>query len=242
MLFSHVQHTLNIRERLTPLYIDNHLLVIQKNAGELSQADRTGDRDMLSDWKQYIKNRFKKPGNVFLGLVHRLDRPVSGVMVFARTSKSAARLSEQFRTQTVDKKYMALVEGRPGLSGTMEDHLLKTGRRVKSVAPGKAGAKKARLSFRTLAESGGISLVEINLETGRAHQIRVQFSSRGFPLVGDMKYGASSEFDGKNLALHAFSLSFDHPTLKDRLVFNSPLPATWPDLFRDIADSVQMKS
>lgn len=226
---------------MTPLYVDNHLLVIEKQAGQLSQADRTGDTDLLMIWRQYVKTRYNKPGNVFLGLVHRLDRPVSGVMVFARTSKAAARLTEQFRTQKVQKKYLALVEGRPGLSGTMEDYLLKKGRRVKRAAPDKRGAKKASLSFRTLAESGGISLVEINLETGRSHQIRVQFSSRGFPLLGDLKYGASSQFDGNNLALHAFSLSFDHPTRKDRLVFESPLPAVWPDLFRDIAASAGEK-
>lgn len=223
---------------MTPLYLDNHLLVIEKKAGQLTQADRTGDTDLLMTWREYIKIRFNKPGNVYLGLVHRLDRPVSGVMVFARTSKAAARLAEQFRTQKIEKKYLALVEGRPGLSGTMEDYLLKKGGRVKRAASEKQGAKKARLSFRTLAESGGKSLVEIDLETGRSHQIRVQFSSRGFPLVGDVKYGASTEFDGKNLALHAFSLSFDHPTRKDRLVFESPLPAAWPDLFRDIASTV----
>lgn len=223
---------------MTPLYLDNHLLVIEKKAGQLTQADQTGDTDLLMTWREYIKIRFNKPGNVYLGLVHRLDRPVSGVMVFARTSKAAARLAEQFRTQKIEKKYLALVEGRPGFSGTMEDYLLKKGGRVKRAASEKQGAKKARLSFRTLAESGGKSLVEIDLETGRSHQIRVQFSSRGFPLVGDVKYGASTEFDGKNLALHAFSLSFDHPTRKDRLVFESPLPAAWPDLFRDIASTV----
>ncbi len=224
---------------MTPLYVDNHLLVIEKNAGQLSQADRTGDTDLLSTWRQYIKVRFDKPGNVFLGLVHRLDRPVSGVMVFARTSKAAARLSDQFRANTIEKTYLALVEGRPGYSGTMEDYLLKKGKRVKCVKPDKKGAKKARLSFRTLAESGGQSLVEIKLETGRSHQIRVQFSTRGCVLVGDRKYGAKSVFDGKNLALHASSLSFDHPTRSERLLFRSSLPATWPDLFREIASRDQ---
>lgn len=222
---------------MNPIYIDNHLLVVEKPAGTLTQADDTGDLDLLSIWREFIRIRYSKPGNVFLGLVHRLDRPVSGLVVFARTSKAASRLSDQLRAQTIEKKYLALVEGRPELTGILEDHLLKKGRRVKISRPDKKGAKKARLTYRTLAESGGRSLVEISLETGRSHQIRVQFASRGFPLVGDLKYGATSEFDGKNLALHAFSLSFDHPTRRERVQFYSALPPVWPVVFREIAAS-----
>ena len=214
-----------------PIYVDNHLLVVFKPAGMLSQEDRTGDDDVLTVWKRWIKVRYDKPGRVFLGLVHRLDRPASGVMVLARTSKAAARLSIQFRERTVGKEYLALVEGVPDPDGTMVDMLAKKGSTVR-VQPRAPGAREARLAFRTLGTSGGCSLVSVRLETGRAHQIRVQFSQRGFPLLGDFRYGATRSFDGKNLALHAYRLSLQHPTSGEQLTFTAPLPDTWPEPFR----------
>jgi 23S rRNA pseudouridine1911/1915/1917 synthase len=224
--------------RLTPLFIDNHLLVIVKPAGTLSQADRTGDRDLLTSWREYVGDRYNKPGNVYLGLVHRLDRPVSGVMVFARTSKAAARLSDQFRNQTVEKKYLAIVEGQPEASGILEDYLVKKEGRVHAVAGSVKEAKAARLSYTTLETSSGRTLIEVRLESGRSHQIRVQFASRGYPLLGDLKYGARSEFDGKNLALHAYSLSLDHPTLRTRMTFRASVSEDWPLPFRRVADTL----
>jgi 23S rRNA pseudouridine1911/1915/1917 synthase len=221
---------------LNPVYVDNHLLVLEKPAGVLSQADITGDDDMLTRGKLYIKKKFDKPGAVFLGLVHRLDRPASGIMVFARTSKAAARLTDQFKKKQVKKVYLALVEGRPEHTGEMEDYLLKQGGRVTTARPQVTGARHAKLSYRSVYESGGRTLVEVYPETGRAHQIRVQFSRRGFPIVGDLKYGAKTKHDGYNLALHAHTLEFEHPTLKETLVFGSPLPREWGREVCEIAD------
>lgn len=222
------------------LYIDNHLLVVNKPAGLLSQGDETGDADLLTIGKAYLKERFEKPGNVFLGLVHRLDRPSSGVMVLARTSKAAARLSEQFRKREPEKVYLALVQGHLADDGRFEDHLLKQDRTVRVVGAGEAGAKKAVLEYAVGARGTWngrpVTLAEIRLRTGRAHQIRVQFSSRGHPLVGDLRYGADVEFDGANLALHACALTIDHPTRNEPMTFKAPPPDSWGnDFSHDIA-------
>ena len=224
---------------MNPIFLDNHLLVLDKPAGLLSQADQTGDDDMLSRGKRFIKTRFNKPGAVFLGLVHRLDRPASGVMVFARTSKAAARLTEQFKKRTVRKQYLALVEGRPEHEGVFEDHLIKQQGRVRTARAHVSGARKARLSYRAIYESGGRTLVLVQLETGRAHQIRVQFASRGFPLVGDARYGSKARHGSGSLALHALSIEIEHPTLRERMTFVSELPRSWgPDVCA-IADLVK---
>ena len=196
--------------------MDNHLLVVVKPAGLLSQADRTGDADVLTLGKALVKAHFGKPGDVFLGLVHRLDRPVSGLMVLARTSKAAARLSAQFRERTLAKTYVAVVEGAPGGGGTMADFLLKSDETVRVVPPGTPGAKEARLSWQALAHAAGRTLVAVQLETGRAHQIRVQFATRGHPLAGDRRYGASKPWVlggvPGGIALHSAALAFAHPT------------------------------
>lgn len=224
-------------QTLDVLYLDNHLLVINKPPGLLAQADETGDPDVLTIGKAYLKDRFDKPGKVFLGLVHRLDRPASGVMALARTSKSAARLSEQFRNRTPEKTYLALVEGHLERKEEYVDFLLKDDRTVRVVDPDTEGAAQAVLNFEIGAKGSWrgrpVTLVEIHLKTGRAHQIRVQFASRGFPLVGDLRYGATLEFDGRNLALHAVSLTLDHPTRDERMIWKAAPPEIWGDDYAD---------
>ena len=224
---------------MTPdvLYLDNHLLVVSKPPGMLAQSDATGDLDVATWAKTYIKERFDKPGNVFAAIVHRLDRPVGGAMVLARTSKAASRLAEQFRQRSVDKRYLAVVEGRMTGSGRAEDWLLKTrdaktGTRVRRVGKGTSGAKRAVLDWRVLSVEGGRSLVEVRLETGRAHQIRVQLAGLGHPIRGDLRYGAPTPLaDGRGIALHATRLALDHPTQKDRRTFSSAPPKVWSHEF-----------
>lgn len=209
-------------------YLDNHLLVVNKPAGMLVQADATGDPDLLTLGKAYLKEAFDKPGNVFLGLVHRLDRPASGVMVFARTSKAAARLSEQFRRRTPEKRYVALVEGTPEGGGVLVDHLAKIDRHVHVVEPSHPEAQRAELQWRAVASRDGRTLVDVQLKTGRAHQIRVQLAHMGFPLLGDFRYGARRELDGRNLALHAYLLAVLHPTRNERMAWTALPPESWP--------------
>jgi len=222
------------------LDIDNHLLVLGKPAGFLSQADDTGDPDIISWSKAYLKAAFSKPGNVFAGLVHRLDRPASGVMVVARTSKAAARLTAQWQDRTPKKRYVALVQGTLRGSGRLEDYLFKDGRNVRVVSSTSTMGKRAVLNYSSLGVHAGKSLVEIQLETGRPHQIRVQFAHLGYPLIGDLRYGSQMEFDGKNLALHALSLTFDHPTLKAQRCYTwrEPLEA-WEPHFPEILASIK---
>ncbi len=202
------------------LFVDNHLLVVHKPAGVLVQADRTGDPDLLTIGKAYLKERFDKPGHVFLGLVHRLDRPASGVMVFARTSKAAARLSEQFRRRTVEKRYMAIVEGVLEGAGIERGLIVadETSVRLEKAENGAEG-KAAELQWRAVASDDDFTLVDVQLKTGRKHQIRVQLSALGHPILGDFRYGATRELDGRNLALHGYRLGFDHPTRKERMTF-----------------------
>ncbi len=215
------------------LYSDNHLLVVNKPAGVLSQADRTGDDDMLSQGKRHIQEAFNKPGNVYLGLVHRLDRPVSGVMVFGRTSKAADRLSKAFRVREVEKRYIAAVEGALAGFGEREDWLVKENERVRIVNADYPGAKRAALRWRSINSQNDRSLVEVELLTGRAHQVRIQLAALGHPILGDLRYGAHNEFDGRNLALHAYSLRFEHPVQKEPLRFNAAPPATWKGFFEE---------
>ena len=213
------------------IYIDNHLLVLEKPAGLLSQADRTGDIDLLQIGKAYIKETFDKPGRVFLGLVHRLDRPVSGVMVLARTSKSASRLTAQFRQRQVGKMYMAVVEGRCHGQGVLEHHLVKLQNRVKVVPSTEPDGRFARLQWTHIATSGSYSLIHISLETGRPHQIRVQLAAHGFPVLGDRKYGAQQPFIGRNIALHSYRLALVHPTKNEELIFTADAPKSWQGFF-----------
>lgn len=209
--------------------LDNHLLVVVKPAGLLAQADRTGDADVLTLGKAFVKAHFGKPGEVFLGLVHRLDRPVSGLMVLARTSKAAARLSAQFRERTLVKTYVALVEGRLDARAVFEDFLLKTDETVRVVRAGTPGAKAARLRAEPLLYHDGRTLVGIHLDTGRAHQIRVQLAARGHALVGDRRYGAAAAWRGGRIALHSAALAFAHPTRPETVRVTAP--PDWPAPF-----------
>ncbi len=202
------------------LYEDNHLLVVKKPPNVPVQADASGDEDLLTACKGYIKEKYQKPGEVYLGLVHRLDRPVGGVLVFARTSKAAARLTEQFSAHRAQKRYAAVVEGSAPGEGRLFDWLLKNeGTNTTSVVKeGTPGAKAARLSFRTLARDGGSSLLDVDLETGRPHQIRVQLSHAGFPIRGDQRYNPRAKV-GEQIRLWAYALTIAHPTLKEEMTF-----------------------
>lgn len=205
---------------LNVLYEDNHVIVVVKPCNIPSQADKTNDIDMLTLVKSYIKEKYQKPGDVYIGLVHRLDRPVGGIMVFARTSKAAARLSESIRNKSFQKKYLAVVKGTfEDKEGIFEDYLYKDEALNKSkvVSKDKRGAKLARLTYRVIDEVDDKSLVEIDLQTGRHHQIRVQFSNAGHPLVGDQKYGRADY--NTQIALWAYSLEFKHPTKDEYMKF-----------------------
>lgn len=208
-------------EKLTILFEDNQIVVAIKPQNVPSQADESGDEDMLSLVKAHIKEKYQKKGEAFVGLVHRLDRPTGGIMVFARNSKSAKRLSQQFAAHEVEKVYMAVVKGKvKEKSKTLVNFLKKDEKEnvVKVVPMSESGAKKAELSFKFLEEVDGNSLLEVRILTGRSHQIRVQLSTYGFPLVGDVKYGKDK---GKSsfLGLWAGKLSFVHPTTKEKMVF-----------------------
>ena len=222
------------RAMLDVLYEDNHCLVVCKPAGLLSQADVTGDLSLVDLVKQDLNDRFNKPGNVYLGLIHRLDRPVSGVVLLARTSKAADRLSAQFRSGTIQKTYWAWVEGKFNeAEGEWVDHLLKdAGRNVVETVEADEGGKEARLHVRLIAQASRTSLVELKPHTGRSHQLRVQLASRGWPIVGDKKYGASRSFfatdGGPRIALHAYSLVFKHPITQQSIEVTAPIPGDWP--------------
>jgi len=217
--------------KIKTLYEDNHLLVVEKPANMLTQGDKTGDVDLLTLLKDDIKRRYNKPGNVYLGLVHRLDRPVGGVMVFAKTSKAASRLSEQIRSKSFKKTYLAVVNGRPEpFQGSLDHFLLKDrAANIVKVVPGQIpGAKQALLDYRVIQTTGGLSLVEIDLHTGRPHQIRVQLSAIGCPLYGDHKYGTERDEKDVQIALWSTRIVCRHPTLKEEMVFESLPPDKYP--------------
>jgi 23S rRNA pseudouridine1911/1915/1917 synthase len=220
--------------KLSILHEDNHLLVVNKLSGIPTQGAAAGETSVLSLAKQYIKHRYQKPGNVYLGVVSRLDAAVSGVLLFARTSKAAARLTEQYRSRDVGKLYWAVVSGKsdPLTSSTCDDWIAKDERRQRMgiVSEGSPGAQHARLNYQRLDELAGGWLLEIALETGRKHQIRLQLASRGIPVVGDAKYGSTVRFESPMqpaIALHSRRLALDHPISKDRIELIAPLPATW---------------
>lgn len=205
-----------MKNNLDVLYEDNHIIVVVKPFNILSQSDDTNDIDMLTIIKSYLKEKYNKPGNVYLGLVHRLDRPTSGIMIFAKTSKAASRLSKEIIENKVNKKYLAIINGTLiEKEGTFEDYLLKDKDFNSKTVDEKTG-KYAKLNYKVLKEKDNLSLVEIELITGRHHQIRVQFASRGYPLYGDQRYGIE---DRKQLALYAYYLSFIHPVTKEKMEF-----------------------
>ncbi len=219
-------------QNLKVIYEDNHIIVVEKKPNIPSQSDKTGDIDMLTIVKEYIKEKYNKPGNVYLGLVHRLDRPVGGIMIFARTSKSASRLSNQVREKIFKKEYLAVVDGKPEpKSGTLEDYLYKDERNniSKVVKKEKKNSKLAKLDYELVKynEIKNLSLLKINLHTGRHHQIRVQLSNFGHSIYGDQKYGKRGK--GKQIALWAYKLTIEHPITKEKMEFvDYPEPnGTW---------------
>lgn len=216
--------------KLRVLYEDNHVIVVVKGKNVLSQADNTHDIDMLTIIKKYLKEKYNKPGNVYLGLVHRLDRPVSGIMVFAKTSKAASRLSDQVRKKEIKKTYMAVVKGIIKKDeDTFVDYLLKLDN-GNTIVTTKDKGKESVLTYKVLKRNyeKNETLVSIDLKTGRHHQIRVQFASRGYPLCGDQRYGKS---DKTQIALCAYKLEFIHPTTKQLMKFEieKPLDTYWTD-------------
>ena len=211
-------------QQLKVIYEDNHIIVVEKPVNIPSQADKTGDIDLLTIIKQYIKEKYQKPGNVYLGLVHRLDRPVGGVMVFAKTSKAAARLSNQVREKQFEKTYLTIVNGKMEQNtGTLEDYLYKDERNNKSkvVPEGTKNSKLAILDYEVLkyAPELDLSVLKIHLHTGRHHQIRVQLSSRNHSIYGDQKYGGRGH--GKQITLWAYELKFYHPITNKQMTFHS---------------------
>lgn len=209
------------------LYEDNHLLITNKKPGELSQGDETGDVPLIDSLKEFLKIRDKKPGNVFLGLIHRLDRPTSGILVFAKTGKALTRMNELFKTREVQKTYWAIVEGKPEKNfGRLEHYLKKNPKNNKVTVFTKAtqNAKIAILEFKVIGNLDNYSLLEVNLFTGRSHQIRSQLSFIGHPVKGDLKYGARRSNPDGSISLHARKISFIHPVKKEEITIIAPPP------------------
>lgn len=213
------------------LYEDNHIIIVSKSAGEIVQGDKTGDTPLSEMVKAYVKEKYAKPGAVFLGVVHRLDRPVSGVVLFARTSKALARLNEMFRTQAVQKTYWALVQNAPKASeGVLTHYLVRNEKQNKSYAytTERPQAKKAVLDYRVIAHSDRYHLLEVHLHTGRHHQIRCQLSAIGCPIRGDLKYGAPRSNSDGSISLHARSIRFEHPVSHQEIYVEATPPVEGP--------------
>ena len=214
-----------ILEMINVLYEDNHIIVVEKKINVPICEDDSHDLDMLTMIKQYLKEKYNKPGNVYLGLVHRLDRPVGGIVVFAKTSKAASRLSEQVRKKDLQKKYYAVIIGDIQNEGILKDKLLKDSKT--NIVKVDEKGKESELKYKVIAKKEGMSLVDINLITGRSHQIRVQFSSRGCPLYGDNKYNKEAK-PGEQIALFAYELSLTHPVTKEKITFKLDKPSRYP--------------
>jgi len=217
--------------KISILYEDNHLLVVEKPVNMPVQGDSSGDEDFLTILKNDIKIRYNKPGNVYLGLVHRLDRPVGGVMVFAKTSKAASRLSDVIRRNKLERKYIGVVRGKPRKNESRLEHYLYKDtkkNKVHAVSANHRHAKKAILEYETIGSAEQLSLLSVQLHTGRSHQIRVQLATMGCPLYGDQKYGQHVNRPGQQIALWAHSLSFPHPTTKEVMTFTSSPPNDYP--------------
>lgn len=221
----------------TVVYEDNHLLCVSKRPGEIVQGDKTGDEPMSEALKRWLKEKYNKPGNVYLGVIHRLDRPVGGLVLFAKTSKALSRMNELFRTGDVSKRYWAVVTARPPKhSDTLEQYLVRNESQNKSYVARQGaatpGAKLARLSYRLLASGEHYHLLEIELHTGRHHQIRCQLAALGCPIKGDLKYGAPRSNPGGSISLLSRQISFTHPVSKEALTLTAPVPdeRLWHDL------------
>ena len=213
------------KKMINVIYEDNHIIVVEKKPNIPVQEDSSKDLDMLTIIKNYLKEKYNKPGNVYLGLVHRLDRPVGGIMVFAKTSKAASRLSEQIRNNTFKKTYYAIVMGKLDKTGTFKDKLFKDEKNnIVKVDP---KGKESILNYEVVDYKDNMSLVKVDLVTGRSHQIRVQFSSRNHPLYGDQKYNVNSNV-GEQIALFSNSITFMHPTTKEKMTFSLDLPKSKP--------------
>jgi len=212
------------------IYEDNHIIVVEKEINVPVQEDDTETLDLVSMIKSYLKEKYDKPGNVYLGLLHRLDRPVGGVMLFAKTSKAASRLSDQIKARRFEKSYYAVVEGEVEERATLIDKLYKNVKTNAVVIDDKG--KETVLDYRLLDSRRELSLVDVELKSGRSHQVRVQFSSRNCPLHGDQKYNPTAK-EGEQIALFLYSLSFEHPITKENLCFELPIPTRHPfDLFK----------
>ena len=217
------------------VYEDNHIIVVYKESGEIVQGDKTGDIPLSDIVKDYIKEKYQKPGNVFLGVVHRLDRPVSGLVVFARTSKALSRLNEMFRTGDVHKTYWAITKEQPAeLEGRLEHWLVRNEKQNKSYAytREKPGAKKAILEYKVIGRTDNYNLLEVRLLTGRHHQIRCQLAAMGCPIKGDLKYGARRSNPDGSISLLSRCVQFVHPVSKQLIDIVSPVPDDnlWQDI------------
>ena len=217
---------------MTVLYEDNHIIVVNKSASEIVQGDKTGDVPLSDMVKAYLKDKYQKPGNVFVGVTHRLDRPVSGLVVFAKTSKALSRLNEMFRVGQVQKTYWAIVKNEPKQSEAELVHwLVRNEKQNKSYVcrPGSArkDAKLAKLNYRQVGRTDRYWLVEVELLTGRHHQIRCQLSNLGCPIKGDLKYGSPRSNPDGGISLHARSITFIHPVRKEEMTVTAPIPSTW---------------
>tara|TARA_R110002049_G_scaffold4377_8_gene30553 strand:+ start:312 stop:998 length:687 start_codon:yes stop_codon:yes gene_type:complete len=220
------------KENLQVLFEDNHIIIVNKRAGDITQGDKTGDKPLSDVIKEYVKDKYNKPGNVFIGTVHRLDRPTSGIVIFARTSKALERLNKMLRDKTINKTYWALVKKQPNkTSDTLINFLKKDTKKNKSFVYKKEieGSKNAILHYKVIKKLENYSLIEIDLETGRHHQIRTQLSHIGSPIKGDLKYGFPRSNKDGSISLHARKINFIHPVSKEKIevTANTPNDVIW---------------
>ena len=224
---------------MTVVYEDNHIIIVNKTASEIVQGDKTGDTPLSEIVKQYLKEKYQKPGNVFIGVTHRLDRPVSGLVVFAKTSKALSRLNEMFKNSEVKKTYWAIVKQTPAeTEGELVNYLVRNEKQNKSYAydTEKPGSKKAVLHYRLIARSDNYSLLEVDLKTGRHHQIRCQLAKMGCPIKGDLKYGFPRSNPDGSICLHARRVRFVHPVSKELIDVVAPVPSD--NLWRSLTSSL----
>lgn len=224
---------------MIPVYEDNHIIIVYKSSGEIVQGDKTGDEPLSETVKKYIKEKYQKPGNVFLGVVHRLDRPVSGLVVFAKTSKALTRLNQMFRDGEVHKTYWAITKDAPKESeGMLTDWLVRNEKQNKSYAYNHEvpNSKKAILQYKVIAHTDNYNLLEINLMTGRHHQIRCQLANMGCPIKGDLKYGAKRSNPDGSISLLSHHVELAHPVSKELISIDSPVPDD--NLWKALAESV----